>query len=49
MLKVKKFKAYNMVVTSMVVTSVGELLSFCLIFNLIVDLGITLVPWTIQH
>jgi hypothetical protein len=49
MLKVEKFKVYNMVVTSMVVTSVGELLSFRLIFNLIVDLGITLVPWTIQH
>jgi hypothetical protein len=44
MLKVKKFKAYNMVVIS-----VGELLSFCPIFNLVVNLGIALVPWTVQH
>jgi hypothetical protein len=42
--KVKKFKAYNMVITS-----VGELLSFHPIFNLVVNLGITLVPLTIQH
>jgi hypothetical protein len=44
MRKVKKFKAYNMVITS-----VGELLSFHPIFNLVVNLGITLVPLTIQH
>jgi hypothetical protein len=44
MLKVKKFKAY-----SVVVTSVGELLSLHPIFNPIVNLGITLVPWTVQH
>ncbi len=44
MLKVKKFKAYNMVVTN-----VGELLSFHPIFNPVVNLGITLVPWIVQH
>jgi hypothetical protein len=44
MLKVKTFKTYNMVGTN-----VGELLNFHPIFNPIVNLDITLVPWTIQH
>jgi len=33
----------------MVITSVGELLSFHPIFNPVVNLGITLIPWIVQH
>jgi hypothetical protein len=44
MFKVKKFKAYNMIVTN-----VGELLSFHPIFNSVVKVGISFVPWIVQH
>jgi hypothetical protein len=44
MFKVKKFKAYNMIVTN-----VGELLSFHPIFNPVVKVGISFVPWIVQH